>query len=55
MVEIRIKEYNGKATVKPIFQTGNHKTIVLPDDLGNVGECVCYVRKNENTIVITKG
>jgi hypothetical protein len=41
--------------VRQIIQVGKQKAILLPDDFGNAGYPVCFVWKDEKTIVITKG
>jgi len=55
MVQIIIKEAVGRVAVRQIIPAGKKKAILLPDDFGNVGDSVCYVRKDEKTIIITKG
>jgi len=54
-MEFIIKTCVAKVAVRHIIQVGKQKAILLPEDFGNAGDPVCFVRKDEKTIVITKG
>ncbi|MDN5310187.1 MAG: hypothetical protein PWP14_1581 [Methanolobus sp.] len=54
-MQFTIKTCVARVAVRQIIQAGKQKAILLPEDFGNVGDPVCFVRKDEKTIVITKG